>query len=284
MNFRAWLHTLLSAFIGGSASAGAAVIVDPQTFNLSTPTGFHKLLSMMVIGGAVPALAFLHKSPLWEWGTPAPSGTSSKSNSVYKSVIIFAWLAVTIAAITGCTSQQVQTVANEIVAWLPAIDTGIASIDNLIVTFQPSDAATVAEINAALKTASTQFTAVANAYQSKPSASTLADLQAGIVALQQSTNQAVLDAYRVTDPASQAKILTAVNAVAAAANTVLALVASVSNKTQVQAMRQRATVKLSQVPTLGRVWDDDPHKACDDLQMGDCSRYDLLAWADEYGF
>lgn len=284
MGFRSWIHTLLSAFIGGSASAGAAALVDPSTFNLTTPTGIHKMISILVIGGAVPALAFLHKSPLWDWGTPAPSGNNSKANTVYKSIIILVWMTVTIAAITGCTAQQTQQVANEIVAWLPSIDTGIQTIDNLVTTFQPADAATVTTINTSLDVATKQFTTIATAYSAHPNATTLSDLQAAVVALQQSSNTAVLTAYRIVDPASRAQALTAINAVSAAANTILALVASISKPAQVQSMRAKATVKLDTVPGSGQAWITDPLTVCHDLGYPDCNSLSLRAWANDNGF
>jgi len=70
MNWKAWIHGLGAAFIGGGASglvaAQAAAGISPNDFNYSTGLGkMAKLaLSVFVVSGALSAFAYLKQSPL----------------------------------------------------------------------------------------------------------------------------------------------------------------------------------------------------------------------------
>lgn len=63
MNWKGWLYSLVSAGIGGAASALGGAIVDPSVFNF-TPSGLQKLGELALFGFAVPVLAYLKQSPL----------------------------------------------------------------------------------------------------------------------------------------------------------------------------------------------------------------------------
>jgi hypothetical protein len=63
MNWKTWIYSILSAGIGGAASALGGVIVAPSVFNF-TPTGWENIGKLALFGFAVPVLALLKQSPL----------------------------------------------------------------------------------------------------------------------------------------------------------------------------------------------------------------------------
>jgi len=63
MNWKGWLYSLVSAGVGGAASALGGAIVAPSVFNF-TPGGLQKLGELALFGFAVPVLAYLKQSPL----------------------------------------------------------------------------------------------------------------------------------------------------------------------------------------------------------------------------
>lgn len=63
MTLRAWIHSIVAAFIGGASSAVSAVLVDPTKFNL-TAEGLKHLAAVSLVSGAIAVAALLKSSPL----------------------------------------------------------------------------------------------------------------------------------------------------------------------------------------------------------------------------
>ena len=82
MNWRAWLYSLVSAGIGGAASALGGAIVAPSVFNF-TPAGLQKLGELALFGFAVPVLAYLKQSPL-----PPESQVTTVATTVSKTTTV----------------------------------------------------------------------------------------------------------------------------------------------------------------------------------------------------
>jgi hypothetical protein len=95
--------------------------------------------------------------------------------------------------------------------------------------------------------ASNLLVAQAKAYLANPTAPVLQQLQTAVVAFQQQVNAALLQAARISNPASQQQVLNAINAVATVVSAMLALVTSISCKTAVARMASQSTIKLAQV-------------------------------------
>lgn len=72
MNFKAWLHSIIAAAIGGAASSLGAVWVDPAAFNF-TPAGWMNIGKVALAGAVIPVLAILKQSPLPPDPPPAPT-------------------------------------------------------------------------------------------------------------------------------------------------------------------------------------------------------------------
>jgi len=68
LDFGQWAYGLLAAFIGGGAGAFsgglAAILVDPQDFNIYTSKFWALVSTTFVISGLTPFFAYLHNKPL----------------------------------------------------------------------------------------------------------------------------------------------------------------------------------------------------------------------------
>jgi hypothetical protein len=64
MNWKVWLHGLISAVIGGAAAAVTTMIVAPDQFNLFDPTARQRLLAVILVSAILSAAAYLKQSPL----------------------------------------------------------------------------------------------------------------------------------------------------------------------------------------------------------------------------
>lgn len=61
-NVELWLYSSLSTFIGGGASSVAAIVIDPQKFNLHE--GLGNVGKMFVTAGVLNLILYLKQSPL----------------------------------------------------------------------------------------------------------------------------------------------------------------------------------------------------------------------------
>lgn len=62
MNWTHWIKGLISAVIGGMASAVTVIVADPMTFNLDS--GITKLLTVAGLNGLVAGAMYLKQSPI----------------------------------------------------------------------------------------------------------------------------------------------------------------------------------------------------------------------------
>lgn len=151
---------------------------------------------------------------------------------------------------TGCTGTST---AQNIVNWMPSLESAVAAVDTVAATLAPDDQAALATVTSSFDALSSLLMTQANAYLATPSATNLSQLQEQIVTLQQQVNRALLEVAKITNSTSQQHVLAAVQAVATIVTAVLALVQSVSSQADVQRMAARSTVKLAQVqPFLDR--------------------------------
>ncbi len=145
---------------------------------------------------------------------------------------------------SGC---QGTTVAQDIVNWTPMLQSAVTTVDTTAALLAPSDAPIFAAATVGFDAASNLLASQAKAYLANPSATLLAQMQAQVTALQQQVNAALLEAARITDPASRQHALAAIQGVATIVLAILALVQSVSSKTAVAQMASQSTIKLAAV-------------------------------------
>jgi hypothetical protein len=148
---------------------------------------------------------------------------------------------------TGCTQQQKITVAQEIVNWTPVFISTADTVNAAIEALDPATILILGPITAGIDAFGPQFEIAARAYLANPNQTTLQVLQALIVQIQQNTSAALLAAAKITNPASQAKATQNINLLATIANTLLALIQSISTKAQIAAMATGVHVTLAQV-------------------------------------
>jgi hypothetical protein len=180
-----------------------------------------------------------------------------KTNSTLKLSALMLSSIMLMGTMVGCTQQQVATkVAQDIVNWTPMLESGnvaLQSLQPVLAIADPLAADVVARISAGVAILLPLQAAAAQAYLANPTGTTLGGLQAAITNLQQNINAAVLTAVKVTNPASQAKILADLQLLAVGVNAVFALVQSISTKSAVTEMNAQSPIKLKQVmPYLDR--------------------------------
>ncbi len=177
-----------------------------------------------------------------------PAGASSTTNSTAKlGVWALIALLLPLPFAAGCSGA---TVAQDIVNWTPALQSAVATVDSTAALLAPADAPIFTAATIGFDVASNLLESQAKAYLANPSASLLSLIQTQVVTFQQQVNVSLLQAAKITDPASQKHALLAVQAVATVVSAMLALVESISSKSALAQMAARSTIKLAAVEPL----------------------------------
>jgi hypothetical protein len=212
-------------------------------------TPFHDLV--MAIYNQTPAWAHTVVSvgiALYAWyrqGKPSTDAKSSTDNTKLGAVALIMLTLLGTMPIMGCDGNKV---AQDIVNWTPALQSAVTVVDTSAAVLDPAAAPIFTAATVAFDAASNELVAQAKAYLASPKdATTLARLQTAVATFQQTVNTALLEAVKISNPASQQHALNAINAVAVVVNTMLALVSSISSKTAVAAMSQQVPTKLADV-------------------------------------
>jgi hypothetical protein len=189
----------------------------------------------LISGLASALLGLLARDP-----APAPASSSGATSKLGAWALIA--LLLPIPFVSGCSGV---TVAQDIVNWTPALQSAVVTVDSTAALLAPADAPIFAAATAGFDVASNLLVSQAKAYLANPSGNVLAQMQSQIVVLQQQVNAAVLEAVKITNPASQQHALAAIQAVGTVVSAILALVQSVSSKAAVAHMAAQSTVKLA---------------------------------------
>jgi hypothetical protein len=177
-----------------------------------------------------------------------PNGPAVSVNSTTK-LGVWALIALLLPSLfmTGCSGVSV---AQDIVNWTPTLQSAVATVDATAAVLDPAAAPIFTAAIVGFDAASNTLVAQAKAYLANPNASVLAQLQTAVVAFQQQVNASLLQAAKITNPASQQKALADINVVATAVNAILALVSSISSRAAVARMASQSTIKLASVQPL----------------------------------
>jgi hypothetical protein len=232
-----WNHPKTSAAGLLIAVATIGSVLSQQGIALGT-AGSGTVVAL-ISGLASALLGLLARDP----ANPA-SGTSSTSSTAKLGVWALIALLLPLPFVSGCSEKSV---AQNIVNWTPALESAVATVDSTAALLAPEDAPIFAAATAGFDAAANLLVAQAKAYLANPSASVLAQLQAAVVALQQQVNASLLSAAKITNSASQAHVMAAINGVATIVMAVLSLVTSISSKTAVARMASESTIKLATV-------------------------------------
>jgi hypothetical protein len=248
-----WKHPKTSATGLLISVATVAGILSQQGVTLGKAGGG----TVVSLAGALAAafLGLLARDPGAAPSQP-PSGGSSEppASSSSPQARLGAWMLIALLVplpwMEGCTGTAV---AQDIVNWMPALETAVATVDSTAALLAPADAPVFAAATSGFDAAASLLAAQAKAYLAQPSAGALAALQTQVVTLQQQVNSALLQAVRIVNQASQQHALAALQAVATIVSALLALVQSISTKAQVARMAAQSPLKLAQVePYLNR--------------------------------
>jgi hypothetical protein len=128
----------------------------------------------------------------------------------------------------GCSGT---TVAQNIVNWTPTIISAADTIDATVATLDPANAVLIALAGTTFDAAAMLVVNQAKTYLANPTASALQQLQAQALAFQSNVNTALLQAARITNPASQQKITVAINAAVTGISAILAIITTIKGST-----------------------------------------------------
>lgn len=245
-----WKHPKTSAAGVLIAVATVGGVLSQQGITLGK-AGTGTVVSL-ASGLATAMLGLLARDP--EAASQQVSGTASQRDAANTISKLGAWMLIALLIplpwVEGCSAT---VVAQDIVSWTPALQSAVATVDSTAALLAPADAPIFTAATLSFDAASNLLVMQAKAYLANPSASALQQLQAQVVTFQQQVNAALLQAARIVDAKSQAHALSAIQAVATIANTILSLVASISSKAAVANMSAATGVKLSMIrPYLDR--------------------------------
>lgn len=232
-----WNHPKTSAAGLLIAIVTIAGVLSQQGITLGA-AGTGTVVTLMS-GIATAFLGLLAKDP----GSDMPSSGSTAKLGAWALIALL----LPLPFVGGCSGT---TVAQDIVNWTPALEGAVATVNSTAALLAPAEAPIFAAATTGFDAASNLLVAQARAYLANPSAGLLAQMQAQVVILEQQVDAALLQASRITNPASQQHALAAIQAVGIVVNAILALVQSVSSRAQVAQMAAQSSIKLAAVQPL----------------------------------
>lgn len=244
MNFsNLWKHpkTTIAGLLLGVVQAGTLLSGAGLTFGAIGTTTWVGL----AVALATTLLGAFAKDP--GSAVSAPNASTSNSTAKLGALMLISLTLLGTMPVVGCTQAQRVSVAQEIVNWTPVFISTADTVNAAIEALDPATVAILGPMTLAINTFGPEFEKAAQAYLANPSQTNLQVIQALIVQIQQDTNSALLAAAKITNPTSQATATKNVNLIATIANTLLALVQSISTKTQVAAMAGQVRVTFAQV-------------------------------------
>lgn len=191
----------------------------------------------LVASIATALLGLLARDP---GGTGPATGNSTAKLGVWALISLL----LPLPFLGGCSATSV---AQDIVNWVPALESTVATVDSTAALLAPADAPVFAAATAGFDAAASLLSTQAKAYLANPKATVLAQLQTAVVTFQQQVNTALLQAAKITNPTSQQHAIAAINAVATIVSSILGLVESVSSNAAVAQMASHSTIKLAMV-------------------------------------
>ncbi|MFZ1085300.1 MAG: hypothetical protein WAN35_10075 [Terracidiphilus sp.] len=201
----------------------------------------------LVSGLATALLGLLARDP----GSESANQQAGKSTAANSTTRLGAWaliaLLLPLPFMTGCSGISV---AQNIVNWTPTLQSAVATVDATAAVLDPAAAPIFTAATVGFDAASNTLVAQAKAYLANPNAGVLAQLQTAVVTFQQQVNASLLQAAKITNPASEQKALADLNVVATAVNAILLLVNSISSKAAVAQMAEQSTIKLASIEPL----------------------------------
>jgi hypothetical protein len=248
MNFKnIWNHPKTSAAGLLIAVASVAGVLSQQGVSLgNVGTGTVVSLASAL---ATALLGLLAKDPS---SASSPASIPATSQPVVASASqqakLGAWMLIALVIplpwMQGCTAAGV---AEDIVNWTPPLQSAVATVDSTAALLAPADAPIFTAATIGFDAASDLLVVQAKAYLANPSASVLAQLQNQVVTFQQQVNTALLQAAKIVNVNSQQHALAAIQGVGTIVAAILALVQTISTKSQVAQMAAASSVKLAAV-------------------------------------
>lgn len=140
-NWKMWLYGLVSAFIGGSATAIVLIVADPTTYNFQS--GIWKVFQVALVSGCFAAAGYLKKSPLPDLEykqevtvtTEVTAKTASQAGPLILLIAVLPLFFLTGCATGPVTGEQVTSTVEKAVPYIrPAAALVCSSVLNLAVS------------------------------------------------------------------------------------------------------------------------------------------------------
>ena len=173
--------------------------------------------------------------------------------SVAASVAVLLIVSLTVTGCTPAQQAQVKTVVAQIGAEIPKVLPMVQAATTAADLLLPGDALLVSGVSATVQAGLTELAALCNTYAASPSDSVWQSIQATISSLINSGAGALLDAAKITDPASRQTATAVLGALQTALLIIDSIVQNAQTKTQIKASASLRAVKLRQIePYLDR--------------------------------
>ncbi len=231
-----WKTSLAGLLIGAITIVG---VLSQQGITLGQ-AGTGTVVAL--IGGIAAALLGLLSKDPGAASSKAPTPISKVRRSWARLMLCSILL---MGSMAGCSGSQV---AQDIVNWTPTMVSTANVVGTTVAALDPLDAGVisgfVAGFDVTVETVSNQ----AQAYLANPNATLLQALQTQVTTFQQSVNSALLQAVKISNPASQQKVIASIQALSVGVNAGgLRWIASIKGNT---VAASQAAVKVAMVEPL----------------------------------
>jgi len=151
------------------------------------------------------------------------------------------------ATTTSCTSSQVTAVVQKIWSFLPTVESINSDVAAVVSVLDPKDAVLIEGVTAMVNNGLKELQTLTAAYTANPSESTWKNIVALVDSIVTNGDAALLQAAKISDPASQVKATTIIGALDAALHIIDGWVASTQTPAQASATAAARTTKLQSV-------------------------------------
>lgn len=184
----------------------------------------------------------------YAWYKNTNNGQSSFEKNTGGTSKLGAWALISLLLMGTTVGCSTKSVAQDIVNWTPTIESTATTVATVVASLDPANAviieAAVTGFNAAAGLLSNQ----AQTYLNNPTLPVLQQLQAQALSFQQNVNAALLQAVRITNPASEQRVLAAIQGLSTALTAVLALISTIKGNTLTKTlMMTPAPIHTSQI-------------------------------------
>lgn len=149
--------------------------------------------------------------------------------------------------VAGCSQATTTQIVQKVQQWAPSIDAGVDTVAATIEMLAPADAIILQVATTGIDALAVQVEALCKAYLANPTAGVLAQIQTAVNTLEQTVNNATLQAAGIKDAESQRLAVAALKGLATVTSVVFGLIQTTETHAQLRAFAEQDTIKLASV-------------------------------------